>query len=103
MTRKARSAGGDGSARQHLYACLGHVHHRFGQPCTHPYDSGIYCPGAKHIARAPAWLGHLNTAELALWEAFAHGETVDLRSGDPAVEAATTAPDWPDNRRIRAK
>jgi hypothetical protein len=76
---------------------------RFGALFAAVRRFGKYCPVAKHMVRAPAWLGPLSTAEQALWDAFPHGETVDLRCGDPAADDVAVADGWPDSRRIRAE
>ncbi|MFG2091366.1 MULTISPECIES: hypothetical protein [unclassified Spirillospora] len=45
----------------------------------------------------------LNEAEERLWEAFPRGEWVDLRTGDPGRDDVATAPQWDDDRTVRAE
>ena len=52
--------------------------------------------------RVPDWLAPLTVQERALWEAFALGETVDLRVGDPDADDVGIADSWGAEREVRA-
>lgn len=50
-----------------------------------------------------AQFGALTESESLLWKAFARGAWVDLRSGDPELDAVTAAGDWAPERSVRAE
>lgn len=51
----------------------------------------------------PTRLGRLSATERRIWRAFPHGESVDLRVGDPAVDAPAAADQWPADRAVRGE
>ena len=50
-----------------------------------------------------AQFGDLTESESLLWKAFARGAWVDLRSGDPEVDAVANADRWAPERTVRAE
>ncbi len=57
-------------------------------------------PGSKIVAVS---FTDLSAPERLLWQAFTRGAWVDLREGDPAADALEAAPQWGDERVIRAE
>ncbi|WP_269858924.1 hypothetical protein [Streptomyces sp. RPT161] len=51
----------------------------------------------------PSRLGRLSATERRVWRAFPHGELVDLRTGDAAVDDPAKAHDWPADRVVRGE
>ncbi|GAA0702128.1 oxidoreductase [Kitasatospora atroaurantiaca] len=51
----------------------------------------------------PSRLGTLSATERRVWRAFPHGESVDLRTGDPAVDDPAAADCWPADRAVRGE
>ncbi|MFB7664601.1 hypothetical protein ACFC1R_11745 [Kitasatospora sp. NPDC056138] len=49
----------------------------------------------------PGRLGRLTATERRLWQAFPHGELVDLRSGDADADLPAGAEHWPADRAVR--
>jgi hypothetical protein len=65
-------------------------------------------PGMAQQARASmddhvAQVCNLSETEKRLWSAFARGELVDLRAGDPEVDDPRNSGLWPQIRRVRAE
>lgn len=51
----------------------------------------------------PSRLGRLTPTERRIWRAFGHGELVDLRTGDPALDDPANAGGWPADRTVRGE
>ncbi|MHA6758628.1 hypothetical protein [Streptacidiphilus sp. PAMC 29251] len=51
----------------------------------------------------PDRLGSLSGTEQRVWAAFPHGELVDLRTGDPALDDPAEAAQWSADRAVRAE
>ncbi|MDF2255167.1 hypothetical protein [Streptantibioticus ferralitis] len=51
----------------------------------------------------PSRLGRLTATERRVWQAFPHGELVDLRTGDPEVDDPQNAHEWSADRVVRGE
>ncbi|GAA1233275.1 oxidoreductase [Kitasatospora nipponensis] len=60
-------------------------------------------PPAAATPSAPTRLGRLTATERRVWQAFARGETVDLRTGDAALDDPAAADRWTADRAVRGE
>jgi hypothetical protein len=60
-------------------------------------------PGTPSRPVVPSRLGRLSATEQRVWNAFPHGETVDLSTGDPALDDPTDATLWSADRDVRGE
>ncbi len=51
----------------------------------------------------PEWLGPVTPTERRIWQAFPHGELVDLRTGDAEADDPANAERWPAERAVRGE